>query len=155
MDAGMAGTGGAGMAGTGGAGMAGTGGAGMAGTGGAPAGAPDAGGAQGDIEAWAGTTSQNRDIEFEIREGSLIWIRLAYAFLPFCDGDNATEFKPPIPIDEMFSVSFLLAGATNLTFAGRFTDDDNASGTLTFVSPLDPDQPECGIGTINWTATRK
>lgn len=154
------GSGGMGGAAGGAAGRAGASGApgmdaGSAGSGGAPASDSDAGVAQAEIEEWRGTTSQNRDIEFEISGGSLIWMRLAYAFPPFCDGDNAHDFKPPVPIGEMFSVSLLLAGATNLTFAGRFTDDGNGSGTLTFMSPIDPDQPECGIGTINWTASRQ
>jgi len=107
----------------------------------------------GMVESWAGTTSQGRVIEFDLAEAGMTQIRIQYASLG-CDGDNTTHFSPPLPLGERFSVDFPLAGATSVTFAGSFSDDDNASGTLTFTSTPMPGQPMCGFGTLTWTAVR-
>jgi hypothetical protein len=107
----------------------------------------------GPVESWTGTTSQGRVISFDVAEAGLTQIRIEYASFG-CDGDNSTHFSPPLPLDEEFSVEFALAGATSVTFAGSFIDDDNASGTLTFVSTPTPGQPTCGAGVLTWTATR-
>jgi hypothetical protein len=107
----------------------------------------------GMVESWVGTTSQGLVIAFEVSEGGLAQIRIEYSSFG-CDGDNSTNFSPPLPLGETFSVEFALAGATSVRFAGTFTDDDNASGTLTFMSTPSPGQPMCGFGVLSWTATR-
>jgi hypothetical protein len=107
----------------------------------------------GPVESWAGTTSQGRVIAFDVAESGLTQIRIEYASFG-CDGDNTTLFSPPLPLDQSFSVEFALAGATSVTFAGTFSGDDNAAGTLTFMSTPTAGQPTCGIGVLSWTATR-
>jgi hypothetical protein len=107
----------------------------------------------GPVESWSGTTSQGRVIAFDVAESGLTQIRIEYASFG-CEGDNTTVFSPPLTLGERFSVEFALAGATSVTFAGTFTDDDNAAGTLTFESTPTPGQPTCGIGVLSWTATR-
>lgn len=107
----------------------------------------------GPVELWAGTTAQGRVIAFDVAEAGLTQIRIEYASFG-CDGDNTTHFSPPLPLENPFSVEFALAGATRVTFAGSFTDDDNASGTLTFMSTPTPGQPTCGLGVLGWTAMR-
>jgi hypothetical protein len=105
---------------------------------------------------WAGTTSQGLDINFTVGETGLRDLRLQYAFPPVCNGDNTTRFDPPMPLGDPFSVSFVLAGATNATFSGTFASDGTtASGRLTFMSSLMPGQPACGVGVISWNATRQ
>jgi hypothetical protein len=101
--------------------------------------------------SWAGTTSQGREINFDVSDDGLTEFRISYAF-PGCDGDNKVIFSPPLPLGTTFSVSFQLAGATNVTFAGTFLPGDRASGTLAFMSTLDPGQPACGAGGLTWTA---
>lgn len=107
----------------------------------------------GPVESWAGTTAQGRVIAFDVAEAGLTQIRIEYASFG-CDGDNTTLFSPPEPLGDRFSVEFALAGATSVTFAGAFTDEDNASGTLTFTSTPTPGQPMCGLGVLGWSATR-
>jgi hypothetical protein len=107
----------------------------------------------GMVESWAGTTSQGLVIAFDVAEAGLTQIRIEYSGFG-CDGDNSTHFSPPLPLGEQFSVEFALAGATSVTFAGSFTDDDNASGTLSFMSTPTPGQPMCGFGVLTWTAMR-
>jgi hypothetical protein len=105
-------------------------------------------------EEWGGTTSQGLAIGFDITEAGLTRLRLQYAFPPICDGDNSTEFDPPVPLGDPFSVSFVLAGATNATFSGTFgSDGRSASGSVMFMSTLTPGQPACGVGVITWNAT--
>jgi hypothetical protein len=118
--------------------------------------ASDAGSADpGPVEQWAGTTSQGLEISFDVAEAGLTQLRLQYSFPPVCDGDNTTEFDPPAPLADPFSVSFVLAGATDATFTGTFASDGRASGTLAFMSTLEPGQPACGIGVLTWNATRQ
>jgi hypothetical protein len=105
----------------------------------------------GPVEHWAGTTSQGMDLEFEVSDEGLTYIRVAYATFG-CDGDNTTNFDPPRPLDTMFSVEFPLAGGTELTFAGTFNDESSASGTLRFVSTPMEGQATCGNGVLSWTA---
>jgi hypothetical protein len=101
---------------------------------------------------WVGTTSQGRDITFDVSDDGLTEFRISYAF-PGCDGDNKVTFSPPLPLGTRFSVSFQLAGATNVTFAGTFLPGNRASGTLAFMSTVDPGQPACGAGGLTWMAT--
>lgn len=117
--------------------------------------ASDAGLDDPDVEEWLGTTSQGLDMNFDVSEAGLTRLRLQYAFPPVCDGDNSTDFDPPAPLGDPFSVSFVLAGATNATFAGTFANDGRASGTLTFMSTLMAGQPACGVGVVTWNATRQ
>jgi hypothetical protein len=104
--------------------------------------------------SWSGTTSQGRAISFDISDDGMTAFRIQYAF-PGCDGDNTQTFSPPEPLASPFSVSFPLAGATSITFAGTFFGTDRASGTIAFRSMLSPDQPACGAGGLTWTATRQ
>jgi hypothetical protein len=122
---------------------------------GSDAGSDDVGPDVGPVEAWAGMTSQGLEISFDVAEAGLTQLRLQYAFPPVCDGDNTTEFDPPAPLADPFSVEFVLAGATDVTFSGTFASDGRASGTLAFMSTLEPGQPACGIGVLTWNATRQ
>jgi len=107
-------------------------------------------------EDWVGTTSQGLDMNFTVTEAGLRDLRLQYAFPPVCNGDNTTRFDPPAPLGDPFSVSFVLAGATNATFTGTFASDGRtASGRVAFMSTLMPGQPACGVGILTWNATRQ
>jgi hypothetical protein len=155
--------------GAGGASAAGRGGAGGAGGAAMDAGIPKPGTADAGLaddtdaglddptaEEWAGTTSQGLDMNFTVTEAGLRELRLQYAFPPVCDGDNTARFDPPAPLADPFSVSFVLAGATNATFSGTFASDGrSASGRLNFMSTLMPGQPACGVGVVTWNATRQ
>ena len=105
---------------------------------------------------WAGTTSQGRPIDFIVTDAGLTELHISYAYPRVCTGDNTTPFDPPKPLADQFSVPFVLAGATNATFAGTFASDGRtASGTVTFQSSPMPGQPACGMGVISWNATRQ
>jgi hypothetical protein len=111
-------------------------------------------------EEWVGTTAQGLDMNFTIVEAGLRELRLQYAFPAICNidntGDNTARFDPPEPLDDPFSVSFVLTEATNTTFSGSFSSDGTtASGMLVFESPGMPGPAVCRMGTLTWNATRQ
>jgi hypothetical protein len=104
---------------------------------------------------WLGTTSQGRVIEFDLGDRGLIQLRLSWFLIGCGDGDNKTDFDPPVALGDEFSTSFTLAGTTSLTVSGTFDGEDQVSGELAFDSMPAAGAFGCLDATATWNATRQ
>lgn len=114
------------------------------------------------VGSWRGTTSQGRELAFEVGPDGVVSLSIDVSFHPggcLVTSDSTTTFGSPLAItDNTFvaRVTGVGTSALSYTLTGTFTSDTQASGSadLTFrqTFPL----PSCTATVrVTWTATKE
>ena len=100
--------------------------------------------------AWQGQTSQGRSVSFTVRGGKVKNVHFSWrANCSFGTATGSTSIGSPLSINGSHHFSYSSGGTT---FAGKFTSNKQAKGTLSYKFTDYATGGTCSTGRVGWHA---